>query len=113
MNKFARVNNELNALYDMYSTYELVAARDIKKPILINRFLEVPTKEGIKLAGCSDSEQKYFFAPSSLIKIVNELLAEDENATIENLIEEPFMIRFEKVEQASDSKKSYIKTIIC
>lgn len=112
MNKFAQVNQKLNEVFDMMSEYDMIPAREVTEPININRLVMINTKDGDRLAVVSDDEKKFVFAPVSFIKIVNELLADDEEATIENLIDEPIKIKFEKVHQKKDSKKDYIKTVI-
>lgn len=113
MNKFAKVNQALNEKYDMLSEYEMTPARDIDEPITVNRLMMINTREGNRLVGVSDEEKKYFFAPVSFIRIVNELLAEDLDTKLEDLIDEPIKVKFEKIHQTRDAKKDYIKTIIC
>lgn len=113
MNKFARVNQQLNSTYDLLSEYEMIPARDIENPIKVDRLKEVSTKDGPRLAAFCDKDKKFFFLPVSFIRIVNELLAEDLEATVESLIDEPLFVKFEKIQQQKDSKKTYIKTIIC
>lgn len=113
MNKFARVNQQLNSTYDLLSEYEMIPARDIENPIKVDRLKEVSTKDGPRLAAFCDKDKKFFFLPVSFIRIVNELLEEDPEATVESLIDEPLFVKFEKIQQQKDSKKTYIKTIIC
>lgn len=113
MNKFARVNQELNSTYDLLSEYEMVPAREIEDPIKVDRLKEVNTKDGVRLAAFCDKDKKFFFLPVSFIRIVNELLSEDPNSTIETLIDEPLFVKFEKIQQQKDAKKTYIKTVIC
>lgn len=113
MNKFARVNQQLNYTHDLLSEYEMIPARDIEEPIKVDRLKEINTKDGVRLAAFCDENKKFFFLPISFIRIVNELLSEDPESTIETLIDEPIFVRFEKIQQQKDSKKMYIKTIIC